>query len=103
MSKNIFSLEARIIERDPVRYTPAGIPLVECVLEHASEVIEAGAKRKVDMTLSAITIGECSGALADYPLGKIACFVGFLAPRSLRVRSVRFHITQIEVVEPTDT
>ncbi len=96
MPINVLSLEARIVERGAVRYTPAGVPLVECVLEHASEVEEAGAKRKVEMTLQAIAIGEGSDALARYPLGEIACFVGFLAPRSLKVRTVRFHITQIK-------
>lgn len=99
MSVNVLSLAARLIEREPMRYTPAGVPLVECVLEHTSEVMEAGTKRKVEMTLQAIAIGEGSGLLAHYPLGKIACFTGFLAPRSLKVRAVRFHITQIEEVK----
>ena len=42
---NQFVLSGKLIELDALRYTPAGIPVVNFRLSHESEQIEAGAKR----------------------------------------------------------
>ena len=38
-------LSGKLIELDALRYPPAGIPVVNFRLSHASDQIEAGAKR----------------------------------------------------------
>ncbi len=91
-------LEASIIERSPIRYTPAGVPIVQCTLVHRSEVIEAGVRRKVEMTVPAVVAGELSGLLACYELGRLANFIGFLAPRSLKAHTLTFHITELQEI-----
>ena len=44
----------RLIELDALRYTPAGIPVVNFRLRHASEQIEAGAQRASEREVAAM-------------------------------------------------
>ena len=40
---NQLELEASIAERDVLRYTPAGVPIVSAILMHSGQQDEAGA------------------------------------------------------------
>ena len=51
---NKLELSARVLECEPLRHTPAGLPALEMVLAHESEVIEAGHPRRVELTISAV-------------------------------------------------
>ena len=42
---NRLQLTASVVEREPVRYTPAGVPIASCTLHHRTEVVEAGIAR----------------------------------------------------------
>ena len=63
---NRFALTAGIIEISPIRYTPSGLPVVECRLEHESQLEEAGVSRKVKLLLKAKAVGMLAGRLAKY-------------------------------------
>lgn len=93
---NHLQLEAAVVERESVRYTPAGIPIVSCTLQHRSEVVEAGVRRQVEMTLQALAAGELADALTRCELGAVARFAGFLALRSRNSRTLVFHITELQ-------
>jgi primosomal replication protein N len=93
---NRLHLVASVIEREPVRYTPAGVPIVNCILQHASEVLEAGVKRHVELTLQALAAGEVSTQVAACELGVDAQFAGFLARKSRNARTLVFHITELQ-------
>ena len=51
-------ITAQIIERKALRYTPAGLPALDLVLQHESEVTEAQLSRKVKLDIKAVAIGE---------------------------------------------
>jgi primosomal replication protein N len=57
-------LDATLAQRGDLRYTPAGIPALDCVLKHASVQAEAGGNRKVDCELAAVAFGDPATALA---------------------------------------
>jgi len=46
---NSFHCIATLAERDVLRYTPAGIPMVSAILTHTSEQLEAGISRQVGL------------------------------------------------------
>jgi primosomal replication protein N len=96
LPRNHLQLEAAVVERESVRYTPAGVPIVSCTLHHRAEVVEAGVSRQVEMTLQALVAGELAGALERCELGVNAHFAGFLALRSRNARTLVFHITEIQ-------
>lgn len=92
---NKLVLEAVVAEIQPLRYTPAGLPLLSIVLQHRSEQIEAGLKRKIDCELHAVLMGAL--AKTDFvKLGTNIKVAGFLAKRSLKSTQLVLHINQIK-------
>ncbi len=89
-------LSGVVIGLEPIRYTPAGIPLLSFVLQHVSEQTEAGLKRKVECEVSAIAIGEL--AKTNIQLGFSVKAKGFLAKRSAKSTQLVLHIDKLEVI-----
>ena len=85
-------MQATLIERTGLRYTPAGIPVVEAQLQHRSETIEAGLPRRLAFDFAVIAIGETAQALAGVELGSELGLNGFLAPRSRRSTRLLVHV-----------
>jgi primosomal replication protein N len=85
-------LTAVALEVKPLRYTPAGLPAIEMVLNHESEVLEAGAMRRVEMVLPAIALGDIALLLADTPMGAPLSIEGFLAPSRKGSNKLVLHI-----------
>src|SRR4029453_11232489 len=46
--ENRLTLDATLAQRDDLRYTPAGIPAIDCTLHHQSVQAEAGGEGKVE-------------------------------------------------------
>jgi len=93
---NQLRLLATIAERDVLRYTPAGIPVVSAVLRHSSEQIEAKTPRQIDLDIAAIAAGEISGRFNQAELGEMFQFTGFLARKNRNSKSLVFHVTDFE-------
>ncbi len=93
---NNLTLQAEVVQIEPLRYTPAGLPLLSVVLRHVSEQVEAGMKRKVECEVNAVAIGDL--ALTKLALGTQIRATGFLAKRSLKSTQLVMHINQIAVL-----
>lgn len=91
---NKLALHAEVVQIEPLRYTPAGIPLLSVVLRHVSEQIEAGMKRRVECEMNAVVLGDL--ALKGLKLGNRINAYGFLAKRSLKSTQLVMHINHIE-------
>jgi len=94
---NRFEVIASIAERDVLRYTPAGIPIVSGTLLHTSRQAEAGVERLVEFEIAALAAGEISGRFSQAELGASHQFTGFLARKNRNSKSLVFHI--VEIVE----
>jgi primosomal replication protein N len=95
---NHVELTACIAELSALRYTPAGIPAANFVLEHESEVLEAGVTRQVKLTLRAVAFGSLAEKANKLPLGKPFRFTGFLI-NARTSKGVVFHIQAFEIFE----
>ena len=92
---NRTELTACIAEQAALRYTPAGLPALDLILEHASEVQEAGQMRKVQLKLRALAFGSQAEVLVKQAVGSVWTFRGFLAtPR--QGKSVVLHIQEFQ-------
>lgn len=89
---NQFQLIATIAERDVLRYTPAGVPIVGAILMHSSQQEEAGVARQIEFEIPALAAGEISGRVASAELGAAYRFDGFLARKSRNSKALVFHI-----------
>jgi primosomal replication protein N len=87
-----------IRELDALRYTPAGVPVAEFRLRHASTQQEAGQMRRVALDLPAIAFGVVARRLADALPGGEVTARGFLALRSQKSAQIVLHANTIEFV-----
>jgi primosomal replication protein N len=92
---NRLVLSATLAERGAVRYTPAGLPALDLVLRHESEVSEDGVPRKVSIDIRAVAIGGITRQVGALMLGTAGSFAGFLAA-GRNGRGVVFHITALD-------
>ncbi|MBW7860088.1 MAG: primosomal replication protein N [Rhodocyclaceae bacterium] len=99
---NQLLLEATLIELQPLRRTPAGVPVVGCSLGHRSKQVEAGGEREVTVELQALAIGEIANVLGLAAPGMTIRATGFLAAKSLRSRTPVLHLSNIEFLEGTE-
>jgi len=100
--RNEVCIAGELIERAALRYTPAGVPVVNFTLRHVSRQTEAAALRQVDCEIQAVTLGQESELIAATPLGTGLELSGFLAAKSLRQRQPILHVTHIEFLEGQD-
>ncbi len=91
---NRLVLSAQLLERGAMRYTPAGLPALDCRLQHESTVTEDGQPRKVSLEIKAMAIGAMSRPLGALTLGQSGLFAGFLAT-TRNGRGMLFHITEL--------
>ncbi len=91
---NRLVLSAQLIERAALRYTPAGLPALNCRLQHASTVSEDGQPRQVSLDIKAVAIGEITRPLDALELGAGGRFAGFLST-GRSGRGLLFHITSL--------
>lgn len=81
-----------------MRYTPAGMPIINAVLQHRSQQMEAGIARLSEFEISAVAAGEISGRFSEAPLGGVYQFSGFLNKKTRNSKSLVFHIIDFSAV-----
>jgi primosomal replication protein N len=91
VQSNSLELTACIAEVEAMRYTPAGIPALNCRLEHESQIQEIGEVRTVKMVIKAVAFGSQAERLAKQAIGSEWSFKGFLA-NARQGKSIVFHI-----------
>ena len=82
-----------------MRYTPAGLPALDLLLKHESEVSEDGQPRKVSLEIKAVAIGAITRPAGAMALGSAASFAGFLGA-TRNGRGLVFHITALDPALP---
>jgi len=92
---NRLTLDATLAQRGDLRYTPAGIPAIDCTLTHQSVQAEAGGERRVECEVFAVAFADVAQRLARMPVGGELRCEGFLARRYRTGITVALHITHI--------
>ena len=95
---NRHEVEGQILEQSPVRYTPSGIPVVEFVLSHESEVTEAGVPRRLAFALHVLVMGDLVQMAGTLGLGKSVRIQGFIAPQRKDSPKFRLHAQRIQLI-----
>ncbi len=99
MPDNRLTLAATLASREPLRYTPAGIPALDLMLVHASVQPEAGGERQVNCELAAVAFGDVATAMAKLPPGHAVRCEGFIARRWRTGTSLALHVNRFESIE----
>jgi primosomal replication protein N len=88
---NRLQLQAMVVQVQNLRYTPAGIPVLNLVLEHESQQTEMDTPRTVQLQIRAVAFGALAERLQKQAFNEMVAFDGFLA-NARNGKGVVFHI-----------
>ncbi len=95
---NRVRLRVRLVARADLRFSPAGVPVLQAALNYQGAVAEADIERQLDFEMDAIALGDTAQRLDRQALGADLDVEGFLAPRSRRSRNLILHITEFKAI-----
>ncbi len=95
---NRLDVQGQVTELSPVRYTPAGIPVLEFLISHESEVTEAGQPRQLAFVLPVLAMGDLVQMAVTMGLGQAVRIQGFLAPVRKDSPRFRLHAQRIQQI-----
>lgn len=97
--QNRLVLTATVDREDALRYTPAGLPVLEMWLKHQSRQTAHGFDRDVACEIQAVLIGEEARKFSGKLAGNAVNLTGFLSQRSLRNPRLVLNIEYVEFVK----
>ena len=100
---NRLSLDACLLEKTHIRKNLTGVPVVEVLLQHASDQTENGGARQTQFEISAVAMGDVALVLEDCTVRAYYRVQGFLNRKCLKSVKLRLHITHIVPVSLTDS
>jgi primosomal replication protein N len=96
--QNRVELTGVVSALEALRYTPAGIPMVELSLTHESPQTEAGLARTVTCEVMAVAAGQVAQRMVQAQLGARIKVQGFLAHRGKSRVQLVLHINEFEFI-----
>lgn len=96
--RNVAAIGGWLLKRSALRYTPAGVPIVDFVIAHSSVQIEAGSRRKVQCDVEAVAVGDLAGTIEQVKINQSVQIKGFLARDSMGNTRLKLHATGIELI-----
>ena len=85
-----------LVQVDPVRYSPAGVPIAEAVVHHRSSQTVATQARQVECELTVQASGPLAAPLAQLAAGTQVKLEGALNRRSVNSRQLILILNRIE-------
>ena len=101
MKCNQVALDARLLKRSALRYTPAGIPAIDLVIGHQSIQLEAGVRREARCEVQAVAIGELAVKLSTEKLNQPLQISGFLTQHSVKDKKLVLHVVNAKALGAT--
>ncbi|MCC7484916.1 MAG: primosomal replication protein N [Burkholderiales bacterium] len=96
MEPNEVILGGRLTAIEPLRYTPAGVPLASFRLLHRSELLEAGVRRQVECEVAGIALAQVAVGLSGLRAGRAVTVKGFLNRKNRMSAQLVLHATAVE-------
>jgi primosomal replication protein N len=85
-----------VVETKPLRFSPAGVPIGEALIEHRATADLASGTRELACELSVQASGELAARLAGFAAGTRVRVDGALTRRSLNSRQLILIVNRIE-------
>ena len=102
MDANAVTLDGTIAELEPLRHTPAGLPLIEFRLAHRSIQTEAGFRRQIECEVRCVAMGEAATEVSRLRQGAQIRVTGFLNRKNRMSAQLVLHATKTEQTEDTN-
>ena len=95
---NKLVLSGEVVQIEPLRYTPAGLPLQSFSIIHTSEQLEAGVKRRVECEVNVVAIGDVAIQAHAIAQNTQVLLEGFIARRSLKSTQLVLHLNVLKII-----
>ncbi len=99
MDVNAVDLTGRLTEIEPLRHTPAGIPLLNFRLSHTSMQLEAGYKRQVECEVRGVALGVPATEMARLKTGDEVQVTGFFDRKNRMSAQLVLHAIRTELLK----
>ncbi len=99
MACNRTRICGRIVDRDTLRHTPAGVAVLRFTLLHRSRQREGQASRTVECEIPAVAFETVAETVSRWPRGAQVECEGYLAKRSRTDPQLVLHVQTIELTE----
>ena len=93
---NRLRISGALIQVDPLRYSPAGVPIAEALILHRSSQDVAGQARQVECELTVQASGPLASRLAQLSTGTQVKLEGALNRRSVNSRQLILILNRFE-------
>ena len=93
MDANAVTVTGTLAGIDPLRHTPAGLPIIQFKLAHQSRQSEAGHERQVECVLDCVALGPTAIELSSARGGDRIGVNGFLNRRNRMSTQLVLHVT----------
>ena len=93
---NRLAISGALIQVEPLRYSPAGVPIAEAVIHHRSSQAVASQARQVECELAVQASGSLATQLAGLASGTQVKLEGALNRRSVNSRQLVLILNRIE-------
>ncbi|MDA8127525.1 MAG: primosomal replication protein N [Betaproteobacteria bacterium] len=93
---NRLLISGALIQVDPLRYSPAGVPIAEAVIQHRGSQTVAGQTRQMECELTVQASGPLAARLAQLASGTQVEVEGALNRRSVNSRQLILILNRIE-------
>jgi len=96
---NAVSLAGELAETEPLRHTPAGLPLLNFRVAHKSLQVEAGYRRQVECEVTCVALGDAAMQLSRARAGTEVRVTGFLNRKNRMSTQLVLHATSTEILK----
>jgi len=96
---NEIALSGELTTIEPLRYTPAGIPVLGFKLVHRSRQVEAGLKRQVECELGGVAMAEVAVSMSRLKPGQAIKVSGFLNRKNRMSAQMILHATEARAIK----
>ena len=95
---NCCQLTATVTREDALRYTPAGIAILQFWLCHQSQQVHCGITRKVECNIQAVLVGKTAEEQTGKLMGQQIEVNGFLVKRNLSNERLVLHVQRFKLI-----
>ena len=99
MGENEVALSGELTTVEPLRYTPAGIPLLNFRLLHRSRQTEAGLKRQVECEMGGVAMADVAVSMSRLKPGQVVTLSGFLNRKNRLSTQLILHATAARAIK----
>jgi len=82
-----------------LRYTPAGVAILDGEVQTESSPLEAGVARQLRFSMLVRFSEDLAHRAVQLPLGSPLSLEGFVAPTRMHAKTLRFHVQKFRCLE----